>query len=677
MEQSPIPQISQITEKIRQIIPAQYLIQTNRAFITFFGSVFLYAFGLFLLSNLHWTFLPIGWIFLGTVLSGLRSVGYDCASGSFSQNEFINEIIGNVVSMPLLNPYEPWKLQNLKESEIERLSKLVTGPLWWLSSVFSWIKSNFDLRSIYLKGHRRRIWASLCCTYIFAAIYFSTVLYNAGFWGIFKYFLIPWSIYHFWISTFITTSCRNRFGEISDLVVHVRYPKLIEVLTNNMNYVMTRELYQVKVPNWYLKQSFTKLSNELGKMYHQKTFFSELIATLKSNFNDISSFLKIINWPTAIFLFSTPILAIFGLATVPIQKATFLLALFSYFTFGIGITMGYHRYFAHHSFDAIFPLRVIMMIMGTGAFEGSILWWCRDHRAHHRYSDTEKDPYGVDKGFFWSHIGWLLVVQDESKIGKCSMVDLESDPLLRWQDRYYVPFALTVGIIVPTCIAGFGWGDWAGGFFIASMARIVLVNQATFCINSVAHYFGDQPFDDKRSARDSYFCSLITFGEGYHNFHHEFPYDFRNGLWNLAYDPSKWTVYLLSLVGFTYNLKRFSENEINKGIVQMKQKKLDQEKSLIKWGPTVNALPEFTMEQVQNAVGSSLIVIDGFVHDVTSFIKEHPGGEALLKSRLRTDASKSFNGDLYTHSNGARNLLSMLRVGVIRNTCPTTKEKGE
>jgi fatty-acid desaturase len=222
------------------------------------------------------------------------------------------------------------------------------------------------------------------------------------------------------MSTSITTSYQ---------FVHVRYPKLIEVLTNNMNYVMTaiRSRNSIAVPNWYLKQYYSTL---LAKDFQEVFFFWELIAKLKRNAQDFLSFLQMLNWPTVLFLFMTPVLATYGIATVPLQLPTMILGLVTYLLFGVGITMGYHRYFAHRSFDAILPLRLGMMFMGTGAFEGSVLWWCRDHRAHHRYSDTEKDPYGVNKGFLWAHIGWLLVKQDVLKIGKCSMVDLESDPWL-------------------------------------------------------------------------------------------------------------------------------------------------------------------------------------------------------------------------------------------------------
>jgi len=668
MDSSKLPSLSSITDKIRETIPSQYLIQTNRAFVTFFGSLFLYGFGLYLLSNLPWVFLPVGWVFLGTVLSGLNSVGYDCASGSFSKNEIVNEIIGNVVSMPLLNPYEPWKLQNRKETELERLSNLVTGPFWWFSSVFNWLKSNFYLRPIYMKGHRRRIWASLCCTYLFAIIYFSIVLYNAGFWGLCKYFLIPWLFYHFWMSTFIATSYKKRIGQLSDSFVHCNYPKVIEFLTNNMNYVMTRERVKLDVPNWYLKQCYVSINEKWGKHFTEVNFGWELISTLK---RDCSCFLeacKMVNWPTAVFLFSTPVIGIYGLFTTPLQFNTLILFLITYNLFGIGITMGYHRYFSHRSFDASYPVHVALMIMGTGAFQGSVLWWSRDHRAHHRYSDTEKDPYGVDKGFFWAHIGWLLMKQDESKIGKCVMKDLESDPLLVWQDKYYFPFSIFVGFVLPTLIAGLGWGDWKGGFLIASVLRVVLINQATFCINSVAHYFGDQPFDDRRSARDSYLVSFLTFGEGYHNFHHEFPNDYRNGLWFLAFDPSKWIIYFLSLFGLTYNLKKFSPNEIKKGILIMKQKKLDKEKKTLKWGPTKDTLPAYTWKEIETLTseGASLIVINGYVHDVSNFLKEHPGGEAFLKLKICKDATEAFDGNPYNHSNSARNLLELLRVGYIK-----------
>jgi len=213
----------------------------------------------------------------------------------------------------------------------------------------------------------------------------------------------------------------------------------------------------------------------------------------------------------------------------------------------------------------------------------------------------------------------------------------------------------------------FFFGDWRGGFYIAGMCRIVFVMQSTFCINSLAHYVGEQTYSDYRSSRDNFWVSLVTFGEGYHNFHHEFPYDFRNGRVWYAYDPSKWSIWLLSLFGLTYNLKRFPQQEIEKGVLKMKQKRLDQEKSKFNWGAEIQSLPEYNWQQIKELVGEGacLVVFDGLVHDVAEFMKSHPGGEKMISCRLGTDITEAFNGGVYNHANGARHLLDMMRVGRI------------
>jgi stearoyl-CoA desaturase (delta-9 desaturase) len=351
--------------------------------------------------------------------------------------------------------------------------------------------------------------------------------------------------------------------------------------------------------------------------------------------------------------------------TTPLQWNTFILAVIGYITAGLGITVGYHRMFAHKAFSAHWPTRLFILLCGTSAFQGSCLWWARDHRAHHRYVDTDKDPYNSRRGFFWAHMGWLLVKQNKAAVGKADCADLEADPLLAWQEKYFLPLSTFLAIGLPVTIAGLGWGDWRGGFFFAAVARSVMVMQSTFCVNSLAHYIGDHTFTDAHTPRDSWWVSLVTFGEGYHNFHHEFPYDFRNGVHWYAYDPSKWVIWIMAILGGTFDLKRFPENEIEKGRLQMIEKKTQKSLAKLNWGPSIDALPLFTMDDVKRRVleGSSLVAINGFVHDVHDFIPAHPGGEALIKAYLGKDATDAFNGGVYGHSNGAQNLLGTFRVG--------------
>jgi len=308
---------------------------------------------------------------------------------------------------------------------------------------------------------------------------------------------------------------------------------------------------------------------------------------------------------------------------------------------------------------------MILLFCGTAAFEGSVLWWCRDHRAHHRFVDTPKDPYSIKKGFFWAHMGWLLVKQKSEEIGKVDASDLESDTILRFQDKYFALLSVLIGFVFPTIFCGVLFGDYRGGFFFAAVARTVMVMQSTFCINSLAHYFGNHPFDDQRSAADSWWVSFITFGEGYHNFHHQFPYDYRNGVKPWAFDPSKWLIWILSVIGGTHNLKRFPREEIEKCELQMKEIKLQEQMKQYNWGPKPQELPVYTQKELEDRVaeGASLLVIDGIVHDVCEFLPTHPGGPKILRNYLGKDATGAFNGAVYSHSRVARNILAKLRVG--------------
>ena len=207
-----------------------------------------------------------------------------------------------------------------------------------------------------------------------------------------------------------------------------------------------------------------------------------------------------------------------------------------------------------------------------------------------------------------------------------------------------------------------------GGFVYAGILRIFFVQQATFCVNSLAHWLGDQPFDDRNSPRDHIFTAVMTLGEGYHNFHHEFPSDYRNAIEWFQYDPTKWFIWSCKQLGLAHDLKEFRSNEIEKGRVQQAQKKLDQKRARIDWGVPLDSLPVMEwddyVDQAKN--GRPLVAIAGVIHDVADFISEHPGGKAMISSGIGNDATAKFNGGVYNHSNAAHNLLSTMRVGVIR-----------
>ncbi|KAK9680175.1 stearoyl-CoA 9-desaturase [Basidiobolus ranarum] len=226
-----------------------------------------------------------------------------------------------------------------------------------------------------------------------------------------------------------------------------------------------------------------------------------------------------------------------------------------------------------------------------------------------------------------------------------------------------------MGFVFPTLVPGLGWGDWRGGFYYSAIARLVFVHHATFCVNSLAHYIGEFTYDDKHTPRDHIITAFVTLGEGYHNFHHEFPGDYRNAIRFYQYDPTKWSIRFMSFFGLTYGLKRFPTNEIVKGYVHMQEKKIDGIKKTLDWGKAIDTLPAYTQKQFQHRIATQnckWVIVDGIIHDVEDFIHDHPGGKALIKSFIGKDCTSAFTGGVYDHSNGARNLLTSMRVGVIQ-----------
>lgn len=257
--------------------------------------------------------------------------------------------------------------------------------------------------------------------------------------------------------------------------------------------------------------------------------------------------------------------------------------------------------------------------------------------------------------------------QNPKRIGRTNISDLNEDTIVRMQHKYYLMWVITFGLLLPCAVSAL-WGDAFGGFIYAGILRIFFVQQATFCVNSLAHWLGDQPFDDRNSPRDHIFTALVTLGEGYHNFHHEFPSDFRNAIEWWQYDPTKWFIWTCKQVGLAHDLKQFRNNEIEKGRLQQQQKKIDRKRAQLDWGTPLDQLPVMEWDDYvdQCSNGRSLVTVSGIVHDVTDFVEDHPGGKAMIASGIGKDATAMFNGGVYYHSNAAHNLLSTMRIGVIR-----------
>ncbi|KAF7323842.1 Acyl-CoA desaturase [Mycena kentingensis (nom. inval.)] len=377
-----------------------------------------------------------------------------------------------------------------------------------------------------------------------------------------------------------------------------------------------------------------------------------------------------LNWLNVAILTVVPAMSIIGLCTTKLRWETALFSVLYYFFTGLGITAGYHRLWAHRCYNAGRPLEYFLALAGAGAVEGSIKWWSRGHRAHHRYTDTELDPYNAKEGFWWSHVGWMLL-KPRRKPGHADVSDLSKNAVVRWQHKHYLLLVLVMAVGVPTLIPWLLWNDARGGYFYAGFARLLFVHHSTFCVNSLAHFLGVAPFDDKHSPRDHFITALATIGEGYHNFHHQFPSDYRNAIRWYQYDPTKWFIWTCEKLGLAWQLKTFPDNEVRKGQLTMQLKKLRETQEKLAWPSESNDLPVISWDSyVEQSAKRPLILIGGFIHDVATFIDEHPGGAHYIVKYVGRDATSAFFGGVYDHSNAAHNLLAMKRVGVLHGGLP-------
>lgn len=287
--------------------------------------------------------------------------------------------------------------------------------------------------------------------------------------------------------------------------------------------------------------------------------------------------LQPLHWRNILFLSSTLLVALVG---IPLFLALtgWSWSLFTLFAVGsaatsLSITAGYHRLFAHRSYEATEPLKLFFVLFGAAAFQGSVLEWANDHRRHHTFVDGDKDPHNIREGFFWAHVGWLFY-KSAPQYSEKMPFDLRNDRLVAWQDRHYVPLAILMGFGLPTLLGWLLCGDALGGFLWGGVLRVVFTNHTTFLINSLAHTLGTKPYDEDQTARDSVVMALLAYGEGYHNYHHQFAHDYRNGVRWYHWDPTKWFILGAAALGNAKNLKRIPSTEIELARIRTQQQLL-------------------------------------------------------------------------------------------------------
>lgn len=289
--------------------------------------------------------------------------------------------------------------------------------------------------------------------------------------------------------------------------------------------------------------------------------------------------MKKICWTVTLFLVLNPVLSIALLVFYLVFSNHYSLneiLMISFFglIFGVltnlSITMGYHRLFSHKSYEAHPVLQALLLLVGAGAFQGSALKWSSDHRIHHKFEDTDKDPYSIKRGFWHAHMGWMM--KHETVSLPIHAPDLEKNKLVMLQHNYYLLWSVAVGYLFPMLVGMF-LGNAFLGLVIAGGLRIFLTQQSTFFINSLTHMYGKTTYSKNKTAKDSLIMAVLTHGEGYHNFHHQFQFDYRNGIKWYHWDPTKWSIQLANFFGLAEKLKTVKFSEIMKARMQVESEK--------------------------------------------------------------------------------------------------------
>lgn len=229
-------------------------------------------------------------------------------------------------------------------------------------------------------------------------------------------------------------------------------------------------------------------------------------------------------------------------------KAVAVTAFLYWLTACVGITLGYHRFVSHRSFDAPKWVEYILVLCGALACQGGPISWVGLHRIHHKYSDHEGDPHDSNKGFWWSHMGWMFIKNPANQHVPKYTKDIQDDPFYLFCEKYFIPVQVVLGLLL------FWWGGFPlviWGIFL----RLVLVFHVTWFVNSATHKFGYVSHESNDHSRNCWWVALLTFGEGWHNNHHAFQYSARHGFQWWEIDLTWVTIKILEFFGLAKNIK--------------------------------------------------------------------------------------------------------------------------
>ncbi len=265
-----------------------------------------------------------------------------------------------------------------------------------------------------------------------------------------------------------------------------------------------------------------------------------------------------------------PFLALF--AAIPMVWGEFIgwsdviIAGVFYVLTGLGITVGFHRYFTHGSFKTSNrALKIALGVAGSMALEMGVIDWVATHRRHHKYSDKEGDPHSpwrfgndwkaLTKGLFYAHVGWLFSTERTNRERYARDLLADKD-IKRIHDMF--PWLVAASLLLPPLIGGLVTWSLTGAltaFFWGTLVRVALLHHVTWSINSICHVFGNEDFEVRDKSRNVWWLAIPSFGESWHNLHHSDPTCARHGALKGQLDPSARVIRWFEQAGWAHDVR--------------------------------------------------------------------------------------------------------------------------
>ena len=274
-------------------------------------------------------------------------------------------------------------------------------------------------------------------------------------------------------------------------------------------------------------------------------------------------------WSNVVLISFIHVLGVAGIFVAPFMKwRSWLFYCFYYLMSGLGVTAGAHRLWAHKTYKARLPYQILLMLFNCISMQNDILEWSRDHRVHHKYTETDADPHNALRGFFFAHMGWLMMKKHPEVLRKGRNVDVSdllNDPVVMFQHNHYYILGLIISVIIPTVFPWYFWNENPlYSFLLCGMFRYICTLHATWFVNSFAHLYGDRPYDRGINPSENWFVSLCAVGEGFHNYHHSFPYDYATSEWGPYLNITTIFIDFCAAIGLVYDRKQVSSDAISR-----------------------------------------------------------------------------------------------------------------